>query len=129
VFLETLREASLQGGVAILVLYVALKAIPSLSPKVRVWLWRLVFLKLAWGLLPFASIPLHVLRPPAPIEVADDSYSAPVVPSADLAPAVAFAAVEPPRQPESFNPWFLIWLTGVGLVGGRALLRARSFGR
>jgi len=129
VFLEMLRDASLQGGVAILVLYVALKAIPSLSPKVRVWLWRLVFLKLAWGLLPFASIPLHVLRPPAPVEVADDLYTAPDAPSVSLAPAITVAAVESAPQPRPFNPWFLIWLTGVGLVGVRAFLRARSFGK
>jgi len=65
-FLDALIRTSIQGGAAILVIYLALRAFPSVSPKLRLWLWRLVFLKLAVGLIPAASLTLWVLpAPPA----------------------------------------------------------------
>ena len=112
-FLDILIRASIEGGLLILVLFLGLKAMPGIPPLVRVWLWRIVFLKLALSLLPFGAISLNVL--PAP--------EAPIDQQTDLRVAADAGDVAPlPPAHTNRNDWAWAWLAGAG-VGGIFLVR------
>ncbi len=110
-FAEQLLRASIEGGVVILVLFVGLKLVPSVPPLVRVWLWRLAFLKLAIGLLPIARIPLNIL--PQQPQLLEQQ-----VVTAEL------SQVSPTQQKSLPTPsqWLFAWAAGV-TVSGIFLLR------
>jgi beta-lactamase regulating signal transducer with metallopeptidase domain len=62
---DLLWQASWQGGLAILLVLLALRLVPQLPPVARCWLWRLAFLKLLAALVWTTPLDLPILpRPP-----------------------------------------------------------------
>jgi len=122
--LDTLVSASIQGGCVIAVLYLTLLAFPAISPLVRVWLWRFVFLKLAISLLPIGQIKLNILPQP---EIPVPSSTAAIYDGNEaVVPDVAVVAAPIHRQSsEPPSPWMILWGTGVSLVGLHAIRRSR----
>lgn len=115
-FLDNLLRASIEGGIAILVLYFGLKAFPSIPPKARVWLWRIVFVKLAISLLPLGAVSLKVL-PPKPVQ--------PQILVSDYSDYEQVSVQEPARAPApSLNPWICAWITGAGVATVLMIRRA-----
>lgn len=98
-WLASLTRASVQGGVALLLVWAIGRALPRLSPGARCWLWRLAFLKmllaLVWTvpldvpLLPAVAAP----APPPPLRFLPPApfapRAAPPVPSGPTEPTVA----------------------------------------
>ena len=62
--------ASVQGGVALLVVWMICRIWRRLPPDVACWLWRLAYLKLVVGLLWTSPLRVHLL-PPEPRVVAE----------------------------------------------------------
>jgi beta-lactamase regulating signal transducer with metallopeptidase domain len=56
-----LCRASVEGAIAIALVWLVCRAIPRLSPNVRCWLWRLALLKMVLALIPLGSIDLPIL--------------------------------------------------------------------
>lgn len=132
-FLESLLRVSIQGGAAIAALYLASRLFPAVSPKLRLWMWRLLFLKLVVGLVPLAPLSLKILPgeptlpAPAPLalpQVNERSIKARIPgPSEFRQPTTSFQ--EGDRAP--LAPWLAFYLLGVVAVGGRAVYLAVSF--
>ena len=108
-FLDNLLRASIEGGIAIIVLYLGLKAFPSIPPNARVWLWRIIFAKLALSLLPLGSIPLKVLPP---------------VEESATQPTEVYDNAPIPANTSPLNPWLCAWITGVGVAAVLMVQRA-----
>src|SRR4051812_45991051 len=103
---ETLIQSCLQAGVLILVLWAFLRLYPAVSPNTQVWLWRLVYLKLALGAAGLLTVPLHVLP-------------------AETATVYAGEVVAVPESAAGPN-WILgLWLLGLGATAGRAAWNIR----
>lgn len=132
--LDSLSQASMQGSIAILLLSIACKLFPSLSAKLRMWLWRLVFLELALGLAWITPIKLAVLprpvEPPIPaaiVEAPDDQVVANNTPTPTLA-SESLNRQAPSREPATpVNPWSVAYLSGVLITTGFAVVRSACF--
>ena len=59
--------ASVQGGVALLVVWLTCRLWRGLPPDVACWLWRLAYLKLVVGLLWTSPLRLPLLPPEPPV--------------------------------------------------------------
>jgi beta-lactamase regulating signal transducer with metallopeptidase domain len=99
-----IAETCLQGGLTIAFLWAVLRLFPSVSPGVQVWLWRLVFLKLALGLVGMATVSLALL----PAE--------PVVPVEGQ--TLTFAAVPVAQQ---VDPWTIAYAVGLAAIAAQML--------
>src|SRR5881296_2445402 len=64
-WLRAMGRASLYGGLAIAGTWLLCRSLPRMSPKVRSWIWRLVYLKLILLILWPNPIPMQLLPSPA----------------------------------------------------------------
>lgn len=143
-FLFTLGRASLEGALVAGLVWALCRAVPSLPPAVRTWLWWLVCLKLLLGLVPAPRVALPWLPAPAPaphresiVVSAVPLERRPVAFPSEMPPHVAPAAPPPAAVSlpyASFWPlplvlaWLaLVMLQAAGLV--RALQTARYLRR
>ncbi len=146
-----LVESSLVGGVLALLVWAICRAVPSLPPALRCWLWWGVALKMLVGLLPLPAVALPLL----PVSV---GFAAPIEAQAALGEAAVAARLErasaaivsegTPRAATAQGsdgaspvdasriPWTAalgaVWLLGVAVALARAaieLLRARAIAR
>ncbi len=69
--LDALLRSSLQAAALIVLLWSAFKLCPRISPSIQIWLWRLVFVKLVFGLVNIVPIQLAILPPPPPLYVSE----------------------------------------------------------
>jgi beta-lactamase regulating signal transducer with metallopeptidase domain len=113
-FLDTMIRASIQDGLLVLALIIGLRFL-VVAPKVRVWLWRAVYVKLAVSLLPFGSIPLKVL-PQQPMIAQQTLHN-----SSEIVDNFQEPASAPTRN--SLDPWLWAWSSGVVVAGLFALFR------
>jgi len=104
-FLDILLRASIECGLLIIVLYAALRFIPSLDPRVRVWLWRIVFVKLAISLLPLGAISLNVLPASQP--------------TLDQTSDITTGTDDVQQAPTAPKPgdWAWAWIAGASVAG------------
>jgi len=104
VWAAALWRACWQGGLALLLVWIVCRAWPAVPPQLRVWLWRLAYLKLllAWlwtgaitlNVLPsLPRLPLHAVQPPAPA-VADQPAPA-VSPTISTEKPATISSTEP----------------------------------
>lgn len=129
-YLDSLAQSSIQGGIAILVLYVATRLFPAVPPKVRLWLWRLVFLKLLLGLLPLEPITLKLLpSPPEPVMGHLTNEAIPVA-----GPSILGSVIQQVRPASKSTPkenridaWSALYWMGALMFAGAAFRRARLF--
>jgi len=77
IWCEALLRSSLQGGLAILIVFTLLRLFPSISQGVQVWLWRIVAVKLIFGLI-------------APITILDEPIDGTGLPHVNPLPGVIF---------------------------------------
>jgi len=151
-----LWRACWQGGLALLLVWVVCRGWQSMPPGLRVWLWRLAYLKLLLALLWGGGIPLAVLpsghwasatespsptavisNPAAPSSSASDTGANPAQPpttpvSADPTPAHVFPAAPTTHSWHWSNvlPYLAIfWLLGVVWGVLRLLLAVRQVRR
>lgn len=116
----TLISASVQGGVLALVVWLIVLVMPTMPPLAKVWLWRLVFLKFAFGFVGIGNIPLPLLpAPPAPevtVMNVPESVAYETIDSGSVSMPLVIPA---PARREV--PWGWLWLAGAGIVGAYAL--------
>lgn len=147
-----LVESSLVGGALALLAWAICRAVPSLPPALRCWLWWGVALKMLVGLLPLPSLSLPVM--PAGLTALTPVVQAPAAGIAEAVPTVASSqlhavdgssssrAFAAPARDRAANgsakpfPWLAalgaLWLLGVAFALARAateLLRARAIAR
>ncbi len=141
-WLDALVSACWQGGLAMALVWVVCRAWPQVSPRIKCWLWRLAYLKLAAAFLWPAPINVPLL-PAAVFLHAQrrlvESPAAPLVPPAEPAsPALATPVISGQTAPArlSFAGWLLLgWSIGVGaglvriLEDWRKALRLRRTAR
>jgi hypothetical protein len=60
-WVTAMGRASLEGAVAIALVWVVCRCVPRLSPNVRCWLWRLALLKMVLAAMPLGSLDVPVL--------------------------------------------------------------------
>ncbi len=127
-WLDALVSACWQGGLALALVWVVCRAWPQVPPRIKCWLWRLAYLKLAAAFLWPAPINLPLL--PAPVllnaqQQVVESPTVPLVPSAEPAsPALASPVISGQTAPVrlSFAGWLLLaWSLGVGAALVRIL--------
>jgi len=139
-----LWRAAWQGGLALLLVWIICRAWPAVPPRLRVWLWRLAYLKLllAWlwagavtlNILPsLPRLPLRAVQPSPPaVTVPQPAPIAPLIKSAvkpavksSANPAPTAAASQPAGSPLPAQPathrwqWaeLLPWLGALWLLG------------
>jgi beta-lactamase regulating signal transducer with metallopeptidase domain len=123
-------RACWEGGVALGLVWCVSHAWPTLSPRIRCWLWRVAYLKLIVALLWTTPVPLPVLpveASPAHTATTDlsalrldmDSYPGAVESFPPGSPS------PPPREtPSKVARWLLIlWLVGVACFSVRVTQR------
>lgn len=96
--LDSLQTAAIQITPVIALIWAASR---FLSPKVQVWLWRLVFLRLTVGLLLWPT------------------FNVPVLPPVAMEYGVVDANYIPP--PDPFPIWQVLWAAGVAILAIVAL--------
>jgi beta-lactamase regulating signal transducer with metallopeptidase domain len=64
---SVMLRASLQGGIAILLVWCVTRAWKRLAPELQCWLWRLAYLKLLIAAVGVAPLALPLLPGPSPI--------------------------------------------------------------
>lgn len=102
--IETLISASIQGGILAALVWTAVRLLPAMPPVAKVWLWRLVFVKFAIGLVGIANVPIPLLPAPPQQDLA-------TVSAYDSGPVAAEAA-----QTTSVGPGqiaSILWMTGL----------------
>lgn len=140
-------RASLQGGLALLTVWLLVRTMPRLSPRVRCWFWRLAYLKLFLALVWWSPVELPVLpAPPSDYSVTvgvsgersvlaglahgrpSEGSRTPASPVLSLQSVAGPtpAALETPALPEPLRPAlspaagvFLVWLLGVAWCAQR----------
>jgi len=121
-------RASWQGGVAILVVYAICKALPKLSPPVRVWLWRLAFLKLLLSAVWSTPVQLPVLPPGTSTAALALQASGPGFSPARVSPIGpgSVPAAADVVLPSAVSVLLGAWVLGVIWYGLRTLLSWRA---
>ncbi|MES2521739.1 MAG: M56 family metallopeptidase [Gemmatimonadota bacterium] len=135
--LSLLARASLEGALLALVVWLACRAMPRLSPAVRALLWWCVAAKFVVALLPVAPIGVPVLpSAPLPREVISavtpeaggatmPSSSRTVAPERANRTSLVASAGEPARRNGPGLPWTAIlvslWALGLGVSLTRTL--------
>lgn len=123
----TMGRATVQGGVAALVVWVLCRTVPSLPGATRCWLWRLVYLRLLLALCWPHALELPLLPAPPPVSA---PLSAPLLVKPDRpAPLLAFppvvntpadataGKVPPVLLPVKPSPAWSLWLAALWSVG------------
>lgn len=124
--LTMLERASVQGGIALLVVWLLCRLLYRLPANFRCWLWRLAFLKCLVGLFLVLTIAVPIL--PHTAVVAPSADTMPIIsePNFDRIPvakpveSVSPAEVRPVAASEEIlAPWrsFPFWLTTLYVVG------------
>lgn len=119
-------RAAWQGGLALLLAWLAGWLLPGLSANARCWLWRLAILKLLVAFCWSTPVDLPIL-PGERVTMA--VAAAPRPPSAPLTLSECGVWMETPPAPASLSPaaWLLLaWALGVTTYGVRLALRWRS---
>jgi len=130
VWATPLARASLEGGVALLLVWGLCRLWPTMPPALRPWLWRLAYAKLLLALICMPVV-VPVLRAAQPMPVPTGARQAPSPATERVAAAIertlvqAPAAIEALRVPPAgirlasqpgLRGWLLLaWLVGVGL--------------
>jgi beta-lactamase regulating signal transducer with metallopeptidase domain len=114
--LRALREATIQGSIAILLAMAACRVFPGMPPTARLWVWRIALLKLLISVLPIQPIALAVLPS-----------------TTSASPVLARMSGPSEAIPIEFSLWAAVWMIGavavivrtcMGVVRVRGLLRA-----
>jgi hypothetical protein len=132
---RAMARASLTGGLAIASSWLICRSLPRMSPTVRSWIWRLVYLKLTLLMLWPIPIPMPLLPPNPSVRIERDqaleqagprgqefptaslnptSQSEPILPPEPTRPAARFSSVA----------LLVIWLGGVLFVATRTIRNA-----
>ena len=134
--LPLLLRASIDGAIAVALVWLLCRAIPRLTAATRAWLWWLAAAKFIVALVWTAPILLPLLPPAQPVEmVVEDSRLPPAIAAvapidesiasgaAGTAGAAGVATARPIVPPA--NPWpaalHLIWIAGVIVAAGLAV--------
>jgi beta-lactamase regulating signal transducer with metallopeptidase domain len=127
--LPQLLRASIDGAIAVALVWLLCRAIPRLTGATRAWLWWLAAAKFVVALVWTAPIPLPLLPPAQPVEIVVERSSPPPL-MADMEPidesiaddAAGVATMRPVVPPA--NPWpaalTVIWIAGVIIAAGLA---------
>ena len=128
--LPLLLRASIDGAIAVVLVWLLCRAIPRLTAVTRAWLWWLAAAKFIVALVWTAPIPLPLLPPAPPVEIVNARDSLPPV-MADLVPVDESIAVDAPGAATGraivppANPWpaalNVIWIVGVIVAAGLAV--------
>lgn len=114
-----LFEASIQGLIAIAVVWLITLIFRNLSPNMRCWLWRLCGVKLAISMVGIIGLPLLPPEPPLLYEVGDVGPSMAV---SVLDQPITTQALPSPGSPEPLNLPQACWVVGMaGFAGYRAV--------
>src|SRR5438552_10123344 len=102
-WLASLWRASWQGGLAVLLAWGISYAFPRLPARVKVWMWRLAFIKLlvtfVWTTpIDLALLPVPAARVTPPLAIEDSSSAA----APALLPPVGELLPGPPASTVSF---------------------------
>src|SRR5687768_9809569 len=130
--IDALWRASWQGTVAVILVWIVCRVLPKISPRVRSWLWRLVFLKFVFTLLWFAPLELPIFRasPPAQTPALTKAHNSTIIASpphhssTPNFPAPPSAKTFSQRIPPTFaRPTILaaLWIAGVLLATSRLI--------
>lgn len=139
---EALGRASLQGGVAIVVVWILCLAWPRLGPRWRCWLWRLAYLKLFIVFIGVGAIELRLLPDQPSLERSsaagtDHTLEA----AASFGTTDAMSVASPIRQavttgqpaiatrPSLAAFGLLVWLAGLGYWASRVQRARRGAAR
>src|SRR5579859_3305981 len=109
---DTLISSSVQGGVVALLVWFAVRFLPSLTPAARVWLWRLVFLKFALGLFGVGQVTLHVLPSHPALQPPVAAYYV-----VSTVPAQAMLTTPATRSIDYLHLLSILWIVGASVVG------------
>ncbi len=127
-----LWRASWQGAIAVAAVWIACRAWQRMPPHLRVWLWRLAYLKLVLGLL-ICIRPVHLpLLPPSPAPVTTAAAPSVEVTPPDNLGGGTQAMASDALESVTLRPvvWlFALWLLGLGWQGTavvRSWRRARQ---
>ncbi|HEX4795455.1 MAG TPA: efflux RND transporter periplasmic adaptor subunit [Humisphaera sp.] len=121
---ESLLRASLEGGVALLLVWFICRIATRLPGRAKCWLWRLAYLKLLLALFWATPMQLPLLRArPLPIEPAQAFQSAPRI-DIQLADqgAPVLATVHPSPRHLSRADRLALTIGGAWIVGALAML-------
>lgn len=116
---EAIWRASWQGAIAIAAVWALCRVWRRMPPQLRLWLWRLAYLKLVLGLLIWTRTVYVPVLPPSPAVVS----AAEQRPSAELSidlPGAGELAASAHREPAAPRPvvWlFALWIAGLGWRG------------
>jgi WD40 repeat protein len=132
-------RASWQGGLVLLLVWLAGRARPSLPAGARCWLWRLAYLKLLlafFGPLPVAvSLPLLPAPPPlsqrtvtSASPVTANQASTRLTTTADPSRPLALTSVSVRATPftQANLGWLALWLVGLGVCLARMRAEMRE---
>lgn len=131
-------RASVQGGLAIALVWFVCLAIPNLNPRLRCWLWRLAYLKLLVVFAGTGVIELKLLasphdEAPQPISQERPRLEQPTIApnptaAAVLAAPTAVTASRPMAAPQfgAVSVVFVFWLACVGIWASRVHLALRE---
>jgi beta-lactamase regulating signal transducer with metallopeptidase domain len=136
---ESLLRATVQGGCAILAVYLWCRLVPGTPASVRCWLWRAAFLRLLLALVSPGMLDLPLLPPPAhpPVTAQTEPPTVEVALPAPVAQPTTTATIEAgapaPERTSLFSspaePLLLLWLLGTGMCLLRLAGHARSLDR
>lgn len=133
VWLRAMARACWQGGLALGLVWLVCRLMPQLSARVKVWLWRLAFLKLLLALAWPGSIavPLLPARPSQTTQpmltraIVTGTSATPLLPTADLGIATPTAPADLGHQAPvrvTLTGWLLLaWVVGVAIYLGRCV--------
>jgi bla regulator protein blaR1 len=132
--IDALWRASWQGTLAAILVWTTCRALPKIAPRIRSWLWRLVFLKFVFTFLWLAPVELPIFRATLPAQTPALTHT---INSAQVASALDNSAV--PNSPTQLSAktvsqpiavpaifaWHSVlaalWLSGVLLATSRLL--------
>ena len=100
IWAAALLRACWQGGLALGLVWAAVRLRPRLLPRVQCWLWRLAYLKLLTAFLWGAPVPLPILPPSAPMPISAAKVASPAA-SPHRETAQAARALTPLLGPSS----------------------------
>ena len=128
-WMSAIWNASVQGGLALLVVWCICRFVPRISPGFKVWLWRLAWFKLLFTLFWTGSIDLPLLGPVSHPPAAVQSLPAVTIPQTPPVdpPGVSGASLN--SQAVLFVAWLIAvfcWVLHLGYQWSRSACLRRS---